>query len=89
MKKVLDFLPTIAMNIAPQFKTTLCVLLSYESYYEITRDTYLVLYAKDDKNDYQFTTDIRLVLEYVAEYGKNCQVIQLLPNSERIIDLLY
>lgn len=88
--KLLEFLPGIAQNTQARFKEAIYLLACYSSSRQVYVDTYLVIYS-DDKvcGRYHITNDIKLTLGYVAEYGKDCQVMRLRVDNEPIVELLY
>ena len=88
--KLLEFLPGIAMRTQTRFEHAVYMLLCYSSSRPVYVDTYLVIYS-DGKvcGRYHITNDIKLALGYVAEYGKDCQVMRLRVGDEPIVELLY
>lgn len=88
--KLLDFLPGIAQNTQARFKEAIYPLVCYSSSRQVYVDTYLVIYS-DGKvcGKYHTTSDIKMTLGYVAEYGKDCQVMRLRVGDEPIVELLY
>ncbi len=88
--KLLDFLPGIAQNTQARFKEAIYPLVCYSSTSSVCTNTYLILYSKDKASGmYHITYDIREAFGYVAEYGKDCQVMRLIADKEQIIELLY
>lgn len=88
--KLLDFLPGIAQNTQARFKEAIYLLVCYSSTRNVYTDTYLIIYSKDNLDvNYDTTNDIRLAFGYVAEYGKDCQVMRLRVGDEPIVELLY
>lgn len=88
--KLLDFMPGIAQNTQVRFKEAIYQLVRYASRINVYTDTYLIIYSKDKLDvGYDTTSDIRLAFGYVAEYGKDCQVMRLRADKEPIIELLY
>ena len=88
--KLLEFLPGIAQNTQARFKEAIYPLVCYESQINVYTDTYLIIYSKDNAGaDYYIANDIKLALGYVAEYGKDCQVMRLRVDNEPIVELLY
>lgn len=88
--KLLEFLPGIAQNTQARFKEAIYLLVCYSSTRQVYVDTYLVIYS-DGKvcGRYHITNDIRLAFGYVAEYGKDCQVMRLRVDNEPIVESLY
>lgn len=88
--KLLEFLPGIAQNTQARFRETIYPLVCYSSSRQVYVDTYLVIYS-DGKvcGKYHITSDIKLAFGYVAEYGKDCQVMRLRVDNEPIVELLY
>lgn len=88
--KLLDFLPGIAQKTQVRFKEAIYLLVCYASKTDISPSTYLIIYSKDKASGmYHITYDIREAFEYVAEYGKDCQVMRLRVDNEPIVELLY
>ena len=88
--KLLDFLPGVAKNTQARFKEAIYQLVCYSSTYKVYTDTYLIIYSKDKLDvGCDTTSDIRLAFGYVAEYGKDCQVMRLRADKEPIVELLY
>ena len=88
--KLLEFLPGIAQNTQARFRETIYPLVCYASQINVYTDTYLIIYSKDDAGaDYYIAYDIKLAFGYVAECGKDCQVMRLRVDNEPIVDLLY
>ena len=88
--KLLEFLPGIAQNTQARFKEVIYPLVCYASQINVYTDTYLIIYSKDNAGaDYYIAYNIRLALVYVAEYGKDCQVMRLRVGDEPIVELLY
>ena len=88
--KLLEFLPGIAQNTQARFNEVIYPLVCYSSAREVYTDTYLIIYSKDNAGaDYYIAYNIRLALVYVAEYGKDCQVMRLRVDNEPIVELLY
>ena len=88
--KLLEFLPGIAQNTQARFRETIYPLVCYASQINVYTDTYLIIYSKDNAGaDYYIAYNIRLALVYVAEYGKDCQVMRLRVGDEPIVELLY
>ena len=88
--KLLEFLPGIAQNTQVRFNEVIYPLVCYASQINVYTDTYLIIYSKDNAGaDYYIAYNIRLALVYVAEYGKDCQVMRLRVGDEPIIELLY
>ena len=88
--KLLDFLPGIAKNTQARFKDAIYQLVCYASQINVYTDTYLIIYSKDKLDvGCDTTSDIRLAFGYVAEYGKDCQVMRLRADKEPIVELLY
>ena len=88
--KLLDFLPGIAQKTQARFKEAIYLLVCYSSTSSVCTNTYLILYFKDKESGrYCITYDIREAFGYVAEYGKDCQVMRLRADKEPIIELLY
>lgn len=88
--KLLDFLPGIAQNTQTRFKEAIYPLVCYSSSRQVYVDTYLVIYS-DGKVcvRYHITSDIKEAFGYVAECGKDCQVMRLRVDNEPIVELLY
>lgn len=88
--RLLEFLPGIAQNTQARFKEAIYPLVCYSSSRQVYVDTYLVIYS-DGKvcGKYHITNDIKMTLGYVAEYGKDCQVMRLRVDNEPIVELLY
>lgn len=88
--KLLEFLPGIAQNTQARFKEAIYPLVCYSSSRQVYVDTYLIIYSKDKLDGrYHITNDIKMTLGYVAEYGKDCQVMRLRVDNEPIVELLY
>lgn len=88
--KLLEFLPGIAQKTQTRFKEAIYLLVCYSSTRNVYTDTYLIIYSKDNLDvNYDTTNDIRLAFGYVAEYGKDCQVMRLRVGDEPIVELLY
>lgn len=88
--KLLDFLPGIAQNTQARFKEAIYLLVCYASKTNISPSTYLVIYSVGKGcGRYHITNDIKLALGYIAEYGKDCQVMRLRVDNEPIVELLY
>lgn len=88
--KLLEFLPGIAQKTQTRFKEAIYLLVCYSSTRNVYTDTYLIIYSKDNLDvNYDTTNDIRLAFGYVAEYGKDCQVMRLRVDNEPIVELLY
>ena len=88
--KLLEFLPGIAQNTQARFNEVIYPLVCYASQINVYTDTYLIIYSKDNAGaDYYIAYNIRLALVYVAEYGKDCQVMRLRVGDEPIVELLY
>lgn len=88
--KLLEFLPGIAQKTQARFKEAIYLLVCYSSTRNVYTDTYLIIYSKDKLDvNYDTTSDIRLAFGYVAEYGKDCQVMRLRVGDEPIVELLY
>ena len=88
--RLLEFLPGIAQNTQVRFKEAIYPLVCYASQINVYTDTYLIIYSKDNAGaDYYIAYNIRLALVYVAEYGKDCQVMRLIVGDEPIVELLY
>lgn len=88
--KLLEFLPGIAQNTQVRFNEVIYPLVCYASQINVYTDTYLIIYSKDNAGaDYYIAYDIRLAFRYVAEYGKDCQVMRLRVVDEPIVELLY
>ena len=88
--RLLEFLPGIAQNTQARFRETIYPLVCYASQINVYTDTYLIIYSKDNAGaDYYIAYNIRLALVYVAEYGKDCQVMRLRVGDEPIVELLY
>lgn len=88
--KLLEFMPGIAQNTQARFKEAIYLLVCYSSTRQVYVDTYLVIYS-DGKvcGRYHITNDIKLAFGYVAEYGKDCQVMRLRVDNEPIVESLY
>ena len=88
--RLLEFLPGIAQNTQVRFNEVIYPLVCYASQINVYTDTYLIIYSKDNAGaDYYIAYNIRLALVYVAEYGKDCQVMRLRVDNEPIVELLY
>lgn len=87
--KLLEFLPGIAQNTQARLKEAIYLLVCYSSTYKVYTDTYLIIYSKDLDVNYDTTNDVRLAFGYVAEYGKDCQVMRLRVGDEPIVEPLY
>ena len=88
--RLLEFLPGIAQNTQVRFNEVIYPLVCYASQINVYTDTYLIIYSKDNAGaDYYIAYNIRLALAYVAEYGKDCQVMRLRVGDEPIVELLY
>ena len=88
--KLLEFLPGIAQNTQVRFNEVIYPLVCYASQINVYTDTYLIIYSKDNAGaDYYIAYNIRLALVYVADYGKDCQVMRLRVGDEPIVELLY
>ena len=88
--KLLEFLPGIAQNTQVRFNEVIYPLVCYASQINVYTDTYLIIYSKDNAGaDYYIVDDIKLAFGYVAEYGKDCQVMRLRVDNEPIVELLY
>ena len=88
--RLLEFLPDIAQNTQVRFNEVIYPLVCYASQINVYTDTYLIIYSKDDAGaDYYIAYDIKLAFGYVAECGKDCQVMRLRVDNEPIVDLLY
>lgn len=88
--KLLEFLPGVAKNTQARFKDTSFSLLCSVSHVDVYSDTYLILYTKDQVySHYRIACDIKEAFGYVAEYGKDCQVMRLRVDNEPIVELLY
>lgn len=88
--RLLEFLPGISQKTQARFKEAIYLLVCYSSTRNVYTDTYLIIYAKDKLDvNYDTTSDIRLAFGYVAEYGKDCQVMRLRVDNEPIVELLY
>ena len=88
--KLLEFLPSVAKNTQVRFNEVIYPLVCYASQINVYTDTYLVIYS-DGKvcGKYHITNDIKMTLGYVAEYGKDCQVMRLRVDNDPIVELLY
>ena len=88
--KLLEFLPGIAQNTQARFKEAIYTLVCFSSSRQVYVDTYLVIYS-DGKvcGKYHITNDIKEAFGYVAEYGKDCQVMRLRVDNEPIVERLY
>ena len=88
--RLLEFLPDIAQNTQVRFNEVIYPLVCYASQINVYTDTYLIIYSKDDAGaDYYIAYDIKLAFGYVAECGKDCQVMRLRVDNEPIVELLY
>ena len=93
--KLLDFMPGIAQNTQARFRKASFDLLHQVPSLEICEDTYLMFHVAMDADGYQhsgtfFIYDIKELLQSVAEYGKDCQVMLLkVDDNEPIVELLY
>ena len=88
--KLLEFLPGVAKNTQARFKEAIYLMVCYSSTYKVYTDTYLIIYSKDNLDvNYDTTNDIKLAFGYVAEYGKDCQVMRLRVDNEPIVEPLY
>ena len=88
--RILEFLPGIAQNTQARFKEVIYPLVCYSSAREVYTDTYLIIYSNNKVcGKYHITSDIKLAFGYVAECGKDCQVMRLRVDNEPIVELLY
>ena len=88
--KLLEFLPGIAQNTQARFNGVIYPLVCYSSSENVYVDTYLIIYSNEKvRGEYHITSDIKLAFGYVAEYGKDCQVMRLRVDNEPIVELLY
>ena len=88
--KLLDFMPGIAQKTQARFKEVIYPLVCYSSSKDVYTDTYLIFYSNEKVcRKYHITSDIKLAFGYVAECGKDCQVMRLRADREPIVELLY
>ena len=88
--RLLEFLPGIAQNTQARLKEVIYPLVCYSSSRNVYVDTYLIIYSNEKAfRKYHITDDITLAFGYVAECGKDSQVMRLRVDNGRIVELLY
>ena len=93
--ELLDFMPGVAQNTQARFRKASFDLLRHAPHLEVCEDIYLMFHVDMDAEGYKysgtfFIYDIKELLQYVARYGEDCQVMLLkVDDNEPIVELLY